>query len=114
MKKHIKSLIILLITFLLLFSTYSFAKNSNADLEYGIKDTYSGLKLFFDFVFGNNYIEFNSNISKKQMQTNNRVVLIFTILLIIYWLFLLFKFEKEKTVYFECDDDFKTLDKYNP
>ena len=114
MKKNIKFLIILLIAFFLLFSTYSFAKSSNTDIEHGIKDTYSGLKLFFDFVFGNNYIDFNANISKEQMQTNNRVVLAFTILLMIYWLFLLFKFEKEKTVYFECEDDFKTLNKYNP
>ena len=115
MKKTIKFLIVIIIVCSLLFSTNSFAKNTKDDLNHNsFKNTYYVFKNFFDFIFGGSYIEFNPNISKEQVIANDNIVITFIVFLIIYWLFLLFKYEKEKIVYFECDDDFKILDKYNP
>ena len=94
MKKTINFFIIFLIAFLLLFSNNSFAKNSEIDFNTSIKDTYSGLKIIFDFVFGDSYISFNQNTPEEEIKINDHIVLTFIILLIIYWLFLLVKFEK--------------------
>lgn len=114
MNKTLKFIIILFFTFFLLFYSNSFAKSTKLNSNTEPQSTYSVLKTAFDFIFGDDYIEFNPDISKEQMQTNDNIVFIFTILLIIYWLILLLKFEKEKIIYFECDDDIKILDKYNP
>lgn len=51
--------------------------------------------------------------SKLRISLNQYAVL-GAIIFLLYWIFLLFKYEKDKVLYIEPDDELKVLDKYNP
>lgn len=125
MKKFLKIIttinIIIIISFFI-YSGNSFAKPikrytpkySNSDTSNKLSNIYSGLKEGFRLLLGDECFEFKSNITDEQVKNNNLMVLAFTLFLFIYWIVLLLKFEKEKVIFFEYDDDLKVLNKYNP
>ena len=127
MKKIIKIFIIIIII-LMLFAFY----NSNA--TYNNQDKFSvtlnskkdnneykkreinilGINLIYeDEIF---FTGENNEITDKEKNTNNIIVGVFSIALVVYWLILLFIYEREDTYdyKYENDDDIKTLRKYNP
>ena len=68
---------------------------------------------FNDEVFFNGE---NDTISLDQKNANNKIILIFCIILVIYWGMLLWYFEKEEPYEYTYEniDDIETLKKYNP
>lgn len=122
MKKILKSVSIFVVIFFLSFSssyaintkhTYS-ASNTKTSNVNSSTNLYNSLKFLFSFLLGDDYVELKSDISDEQKRNNDTIIISFTIFLICYWIFLLFKFEKEKAIFYELDDDFAILNKYNP
>lgn len=66
-----------------------------------------GLPLITEF---EEYLDKMSDIRKSL----NIFALFASILLIIYWIFLYKKYEKERVIFWEPDDELKLLEKYNP
>ena len=58
----------------------------------------------------------NNSITEKQKDTNNIIIGVFSVGLVVYWLVLLLIYEREDTnnYIYENEDDIKTLRKYNP
>lgn len=127
MKKRIKWFISIIVI-LILFGFY----NSNAMYNHGeingikLNPKYDekeykereinilGIKLIYeDEVF---FSGENDSISEEEKKTNNIIVGGFSVALVIYWLILLFIYEREDTYnyIYENDDDIKMLRKYNP
>lgn len=125
MKKILKKIVLIFIIILIVISvqikSLSMQNNTNQNEKTNeYKSRSFTLKGFEDITFlMNDKIFFNgenNQISVEQKELNNRLTIIMSIILIIYWIVLLIIFEKEETYNYtyENADDIETLKKYNP
>ena len=125
MRKIISKIVILLILIFSIISSFGICngmqinlndKNSDKDYKsrnFAFKGAEDYIFTFNDEVFFNGE---NNSVSQDQKNLNNCIIIVFSGLLIIYWIVLLLIFEKEEPCDFQYEniDDITTLKKYNP
>lgn len=115
MKKILKKIILIAITFIILFSLKGKAASDEKEKVYKTR-TINILGLQIEFQDKEYFSGENNAVTTEDKEMNNTIVGIFGIFLVIYWIALLIIFEKEDTFHYtyENSDDVETLKKYNP
>ena len=115
MKKIIKKIIPIIALIILIFGMQVKAISKDKSQQYKSRTiNILGLQITFqdkEFFNGENEI-----VTEEEKQNNNKAVGMFCIFLVIYWLVLIFIFEKEENYdyTYQSDGDLETLKKYNP
>ena len=111
--------IIYLIIIILLIHQNIFANNLEDIITTSLEGTLYSIpqtpQEIFNYFFKNELrFSAESNISEDIKIRNNIVIIVFSAILFIYWLFLLFKYEKERKYNYTYIDEQELLKKYNP
>ncbi len=85
---------------------------SIVNLDGSVTKTTIGKYLHDNFV--KDIFDGNTNISKEEYNTNNALIIIVSVVLLVYWITLLFLFEKETIIDYKPMGDEEIFKKYNP
>lgn len=112
MKKVLAKIVVIIMLFMLIFS---FEVEAKSEEKYRI-NTLNIFGLEFRFKDKEFFNGENTEVAIQEKENNNKAVSIFCGILIIYWIVLLFIFEKEEPYNFSSKkhDDIEILRKYNP
>lgn len=73
-----------------------------------------GYQMFEKLLGKTTVLDARSNVSEETKMQNNMLVLGVAVFLMSYWVWLLYKYEKEEEISFDGTEDIETLEKYNP
>ena len=117
----------IILTAVLIFSMIEYAQNKpkieslKEDKKFQIVDMNGNIIMenanWFDLLFGDfnePVINTAAKVSEEEQKENNVIIGLATGLLVLYWVALLYLYEKEENVVVEQKDDIEMLSKYNP